>query len=233
VTSARRGLLFDYGGVLTAPVHLSFAAFEAEHGLEAGCTFRVLVDASRTEGGGVIGAIERGELTADDFDGQLRDLLAAAGQPAPPGALLEGLFAGMRPAGALWEVARHARSAGVRVGLLSNSWGLAAYPWDRLADHFDVQVISGQVGLRKPDPAIYELALERLEVEAGRTAFVDDLPRNVTVAEELGMFGVLHDGDVRATAEALGRFLDLDLEVAVSSGSVLLSGRVRPDARGR
>jgi epoxide hydrolase-like predicted phosphatase len=213
VSGGLRGLLLDYGGVLTAPVHLSFAAFEAEHGLEAGSTFRVLLEASRTADGGVIGAIERGELSADDFDGRLRELLAAAGHLPPAGALLDGLFAGMRPDGALWDVARQARAAGVRVGLLSNSWGLSAYPWERLATHFDVQVISGKVGLRKPDRAIYELAMERLETDPSRTAFVDDLPRNVEAAEELGVFGVVHEGDDVATADALGVFLGVAFEV--------------------
>jgi putative hydrolase of the HAD superfamily len=213
VTDERQGLLLDYGGVLTAPVDRSFAAFEAEHGLEPGSSFRVLLEASRTTGGGIIGAIERGELTTEDFDGQLRELLEAAGHRAPPGALLDGLFAGMRPNGALWEVARQARAAGLRVGLLSNSWGLGAYPWDRLASHFDVLVISAEVGLRKPDPAIYELALERLEVAADRTAFVDDLPHNVEVAEELGMFGVVHDGDDRSTADRLAGFLAVTFEL--------------------
>jgi putative hydrolase of the HAD superfamily len=220
VTEGRHGLLLDYGGVLTAPVHLSFAAFEAEHGLEPGSTFRVLLDASRTTGGGIIGAIERGELTAEDFDGQLRDLLQGAGYRAPSGALLEGLFAGMRPAGGLWEVARQARAAGIRVGLLSNSWGLDAYPWDQLATHFDVQVISGEVGLRKPDPAIYELALDRLEVPADQTAFVDDLPHTVEVADELGLFGVLHDGDDEATAAALSGFLGLDFDLSSTATDV-------------
>jgi epoxide hydrolase-like predicted phosphatase len=213
MTDGRRGLLLDYGGVLTAPVHLSFAAFEAEHGLEPGSTFRVLLEASRTAGGGIIGAIERGELTSEDFDGQLRELLEGAGYAAPPGALLEGLFAGMRPDGVLWDVARQARAAGVRVGLLSNSWGLSAYPWERLDACFDVRIISGEVGLRKPDPAIYQLALDRLEVAAERTAFVDDLPHNVEVAEELGMFGVVHDGDATDTVERLSGFLEVPFEV--------------------
>jgi putative hydrolase of the HAD superfamily len=217
MSADRRGLLLDYGGVLTEPVHLSFAAFEAEHGIAPGGTFRTLLEASRSAGGGIIGQIERGELTADDFDGRLRELLASAGHPAPPGAILDGLFAGMRPAGSLWDVARQARAAGVRVGLLSNSWGLAAYPWERLATHFEVQVISGEVGLRKPDPAIYVLALERLEVGARRTAFVDDLPHNVEIAEELGMFGVVHDGDDRSTADALASFLGVDFDLPATS----------------
>jgi epoxide hydrolase-like predicted phosphatase len=209
----RRGLLLDYGGVLTPPVHLSFAAFEAEHGLEPGSSFRVLLEASRTTDGGVIGAIERGELSSEDFDGRLRELLAAAGHLPPAGAMLDGLFAGMRPDGGLWDVARQARAAGVRVGLLSNSWGLSAYPWERLATHFDVRIISGEVGLRKPDRAIYELALQRLGTEPTRTAFVDDLPRNVQAAEELGVFGVVHEGDDQATADMLRAFLGVPFEV--------------------
>jgi epoxide hydrolase-like predicted phosphatase len=219
VTDTLRGLLLDYGGVLTDPVDRSFAAFEAAHGLEPGSAFRVLVDASRTEDGGVIGAIERGELSESDFDGQLRELLSAASLPAPEGPLLEGLFAGMRPAGALWDVARQARAAGVRVGLLSNSWGLSAYPWDQLTSCFDVQVISGQVGLRKPDPAIYELALERLEVDADRTAFVDDLAPNVEVARQLGMYGVHHTHDER-TVSALTGFLGIEFDVGTADQGV-------------
>jgi putative hydrolase of the HAD superfamily len=217
MSADRRGLLLDYGGVLTEPVQLSFAAFEAEHAIAPGGTFRTLLEASRSTGGGIIGQIERGELTADDFDGRLRELLAAAGHPAPAGAILDGLFAGMRPAGSLWGVACQARAAGVRVGLLSNSWGLSAYPWERLATHFDVQVISGEVGLRKPDPAIYELALQRLGVSASRTAFVDDLPHNVEVAEEIGMFGVVHHGDDHSTADALAGFLGVDFELPATS----------------
>jgi FMN phosphatase YigB (HAD superfamily) len=211
--SGRPGLLLDYGGVLTAPVDASFAAFEAEHGIEPGLTFRVLLDASRSEDGGLIGAIERGEIGTDDFDGRLRDLLTTAGLTAPAGALLEGLFAGMRPAGALWDVARQARAHGIRVGLLSNSWGLDSYPREQLTAFTDVQVISGEVGLRKPDPAIFELALERLGSDSVRTAFVDDLPANVAVAEQLGLFGVVHAGDDAATADALGGFFEVSFEV--------------------
>jgi putative hydrolase of the HAD superfamily len=209
-----RGLLLDYGGVLTTPVDRSFAAFEAEHGLAPGTALRVLLEASRDEDGGLIGAIERGELDEDDLDVHLRELLAGAELPVPPGPLLAGLFAGMQPAGGLWAVARQARDAGVRVGLLSNSWGLSSYPWDELEATFHVRVISGEVGLRKPDAAIYELALDRLGVPPERTTFVDDLRPNVDAARALGIHGVWHRGDDEATTAAISANLGMTFDPA-------------------
>lgn len=199
-----RALLLDYGGVLTGPVHRSFARFERRLGIPPGRTYEVLVAASRTAGGGVIGALERGEMTLEDFDVFLRGLLEEAGHPLAPGTeLLAGMFAAMAPAGGLWELAASVRDRGVRTGLLSNSWGYSVYPFDRLERHFDDLVLSGHVGLRKPDPAIYRLAADRLGVALEACVFVDDLERNVEVAIELGMVGVHHSGDDEATRAAV------------------------------
>jgi epoxide hydrolase-like predicted phosphatase len=213
VKAPQRGLLLDYGGVLTGPVHRSFAAFEAAIGIPSGRSFEVLVEASREPGGGLIGALERGELPLGRFDARLRQLLEADGHEIPPDGLLPGLFAAMQPAGVLWDVVRQVRAHGLPTGLLSNSWGTDAYPRDTLEEHFDVLVISGEVGLRKPEPAIYVLACERLGLPPQRCAFVDDLPRNVEVARDLGMFAVLHDGDEPAIVEALSGFLEVDLSM--------------------
>lgn len=208
------GLLLDYGGVLTPPVGQVFAVFEAEHDIPPGRTFALLVEASRDETGGLIGAIERGELTVDDFDGHLRRLLHQAGHDRVAEAVVSRMFAGLEPDGPLWGVARRARAAGVRVGLLSNSWGTEMYPRELLAEHFDVQVISGEVGLRKPEPAIYELALERLGVPAAAVAFVDDLGGNLAPAQRLGMRAVLHT-DHETTIDALEDHLGMPLRGAV------------------
>jgi putative hydrolase of the HAD superfamily len=212
--TAERALLLDYGGVLTGPVAPSFAAYERELGIRPGRSFELLLEASRTTGGGPIGALERGELTAGDVDELLLDLLRGDGYDLDvDGSLLGGLFAAMEPDGVLWDVAGQARRAGVRTGLLSNSWGTGFYPWDRLETHFDVTVISGEVGLRKPDPDIYLLAAERVGVPPGSCAFVDDLERNVEVARELGMLGVWHTGDEEATVGALTDFLDVPFDL--------------------
>lgn len=212
------GLLLDYGGVLTGPIAPSFVAFERRIGLPADTIIDLLVAASRTADGGVIGQLERGELDDAGFDALLRGMLAGAGHHVPEGALLAGLFAATRPAGPFWEVARRARTAGFRTGVLSNSWGTGMYPQEELAAVFDVRVLSGEVGLRKPDPAIYHLALDRLDVAPERCAFVDDLPHNVAAARELGLHAILHTGDDAATVaslvEVLGPEVHVEVEVA-------------------
>jgi putative hydrolase of the HAD superfamily len=211
VSSPQRALLLDYGGVLTGPVTGSFTAFEEAAGIPPGRAFEVLVGASRTPGGGLIGSLERGELTTAEFDDRVVELLRDDGYEVPAGRLLDGLAAALEPSGRLWEVARQVRSQGVPTGLLSNSWGTDIYPRERLERYFDVLVISAEVGLRKPDPAIYELACDRIGLTPEDCAFVDDLPRNVEVARELGMYGVLHTGDEETVVTELADFLDVEL----------------------
>ena len=86
---------------------------------------------------------------------------------------------------------RAARAGGVPTGLISNSWGLGIY--DRApTDLFDATVISGEVGLHKPQAEIYLLACERLGVGPSEAVFVDDLRENCAGAEAVGMTAVLH-----------------------------------------
>jgi putative hydrolase of the HAD superfamily len=210
----RRGLFLDYGGVLTSPVDASFAEFERSIGVPVGRSFELLLEASSGEdAGGMIGALERGEMTADEFDAQLVGLLRDDGYDVPGSGLLSRLFAGMRPTGGLWDIAQQVRRHGLPIGLLSNSWGTDIYPRERLEEHFDVLVISAEVGLRKPEPEIYQLACDRIGLPPDRCAFVDDLPHNVEVAREVGMFGVHHDGDEVAVVSALTGFLGVDLSL--------------------
>jgi epoxide hydrolase-like predicted phosphatase len=89
------------------------------------------------------------------------------------------------------DAVRAAKVHGLGTALLSNSWGLG---YDRAdwAALFDVVVISGEVGLRKPEPAIYRLAAERLGARPEECVFVDDLAHNVRGAAAAGMVGVHH-----------------------------------------
>jgi epoxide hydrolase-like predicted phosphatase len=80
-----------------------------------------------------------------------------------------------------------------RTALLSNAWDdlrqIIAERW-HFEDAFDSIIISAEVGLVKPDPRIYHLALECLGVEAGQAVFVDDFQRNVEAAQEVGLHGI-------------------------------------------
>lgn len=203
-----RALLVDYAGVLTGPVGPSFAAFETAHGIPEGRCFALLLAGSVDADGGLIGAVERGELAVDRFDAHLRGLLAVDGHDLPDGSLVDGLFAALQPDGSVWDVSSRARDAGIATVLVSNSWGTGFYPRQRLYAHFDALVISGEVGLRKPDRAIFELACDRAGVVPTDAVFVDDLRPNVDAAEALGMTGIHHTDDA-TTVAAVTAALDL------------------------
>lgn len=201
--AARRGVLFDWGGVLTSSIGAGFARFERGSGLPEGRIIALLVAASGDEDGGVIGRFERGELDRPGFERALATLLADDGYPLPADGLYAGLFEGLTPDEPMWQLVDQLRAGGTPVGLVSNSWGMELYPLERLAASFDPVVLSGEVGLRKPDPAIYHLAAERIGLPPQALVFVDDLVPNVVAAERLGMRGVHHRGDAAVTAAAV------------------------------
>lgn len=195
---SRRGLLIDYGGVLSTDVFESFHAFEHAEGLEHGATVRLLRGDERAEK--ALAELERGVVAAAAAEAEIAALLGVA-----PAGLLARMFARMRPQPAMLEAVRAARRAGVRTALVSNSWGVDGYPEDLFTDLFDAVVISGRVGLRKPDPEIYRLAAGKLGLEPGECVFVDDLPGNLAPAARLGMAVIRH----RDPAETIAALADL------------------------
>jgi epoxide hydrolase-like predicted phosphatase len=189
----RHGLILDYGGVLTTDVFASFRAFCDAEGLSPDTVrdrFR-----SDPEARDLLAALETGELEAAEFEPRLAALLEVESER-----LIARLFGGMAPDEAMLDGVRELRAGGTPTVLLSNSWG-DALGYDRalLDELFDGWVISSEVGLRKPDPAVYELAAERVGVPPHACVFVDDLPGNLKPARALGMATVLHRGDAAAT----------------------------------
>jgi epoxide hydrolase-like predicted phosphatase len=199
-----RGLLVDYGGVLTTDVFASFRAFCAAEGLEPE-TVRERFRAD-PEAGALLAGLETGELTEAEFEPRFAALLEVESER-----LIDRLFGGMQPDEAMIGAVRAARAAGLRTGLLSNSWTIAHYDRDLLAELFDAVVISAEVGLRKPDPAIYGLAAERMGLPPDAIAFVDDLPGNLKPARALGMTTIVHRGDAAATLDELEAALGVSL----------------------
>jgi epoxide hydrolase-like predicted phosphatase len=208
-----RGLLVDYGGVLTTSVARSFREWCRQAGLPSELVKEAFVEAyAGPAGDGPVHRVETGELTAEQFAVGLAALLSErAGREIPADGLLAGLFGGLRLDERMLAAVAAARRAGVRTGLLSNSWDRAAYPRERFDGLFDDLVISGEVGLRKPDPAIFTLAAQRLNLPATACVFVDDLEANVQAAQAVGMTGVHH----RTADETLPRLAALlGLEVS-------------------
>jgi len=189
-----RGLLVDYGGVLTSDLFESFRAFCELEGLEPdtlrhrfrhdeSCR-RLLVD------------LETGRLAEEEFEPRFAALLGVAA----PG-LIDRLFAGSGPDEEMLAAVLRARRAGVRTGLVSNSWGTRRYDRRRLAELFDGVVISGEVGMRKPAQEIYALGAERIGLPPRQCVFVDDLPFNLEPAAELGMATIHHTAAEETIAE--------------------------------
>jgi putative hydrolase of the HAD superfamily len=183
-----RGLLVDFGGVLTTNVFDSFKAFSRAERLPDDAVKNLFRE--RGEGLALLRQLETGELTAGDFAQRFAPLLGVS-----PDNLVERLFAGVVPDEAMLEAVRRAKTAGIKTGLISNSWGEGlAYDPGLLEELFDAVVISGEVGLHKPQPEIFRLGAERIGVAPEGCVFVDDLRENCAGAEAVGMTAILHRG---------------------------------------
>jgi epoxide hydrolase-like predicted phosphatase len=197
----RRGLLVDFGGVLTTDVFTSFQAFcEAEGLLPDTVRDRFLKDPLARE---LLADLETGVITETEFEPKF----AAVLEVERPDGLIDRLFAGMRPDDAMLDAVRTAKRAGVRTGLISNSWGHGRYDRAQFPELFDGVVISGEVGLRKPDPRIYALGAQAVDLPPETCVFVDDLRGNLKPARELGMATVHHvsaEETIRALEALLG-----------------------------
>jgi len=206
-----RALLCDYGGVMTSPITASFSAFCATEGIQVDA-FRNVMSGAAREAGSPFALVETGAITEEQFDEAVAKLLSdACGRDVVPTGLKRRMFAEVKPDEAMWAAVGSARRGGVRTGLLSNSWGGRDYPIDELRSIFDSIVISGEVGLRKPDPDIYLFAAKQAGVPAEACVFVDDFSVNVQGAEAVGMTGILHR-EAPVTIERLEGLFDLSLQ---------------------
>lgn len=203
-----RGVICDWAGVLTPPLTEGIRAWlhadriDPDHYQEV---MRPYFDGSLADANPVH-ALERGEIDTGDFERDLAPLLRRVdGQPLRAEGLIHRMFSRFHPVHDMYEALRRVRGTGTPTALLSNSWG-NGYPREHFDSTFDQIVISGEVGMRKPEERIYLHTCERLGLRPQDCVFIDDLERNVRTAEGLGMTGILHT-DTASTQRALDRFL--------------------------
>jgi epoxide hydrolase-like predicted phosphatase len=195
-----KGLIVDFGGVLTTNVFDSFKAFCRAEGLPEDSVKNMFRE--RGEGLGLLRQLEKGELTAEEFSQKFAPLLGVS-----PDNLVERLFGGIGPDEPMLDAVRLSKRAGIKTGLISNSWGDGlAYDPALLEELFDAVVISGDVGLHKPQPEIFHLGAERIGLAPEDCVFVDDLRENCEGAEAVGMKAILHRGSA-GTLPQLGELL--------------------------
>ncbi|MGN6597804.1 MAG: HAD family hydrolase [Actinomycetales bacterium] len=210
-----RGLVVDWGGVLTTSLPDVMSSWCASVGIDYS-RWRALMARWLGPGAGEqalwnpIHALERGEIEVPDFERRLAAALTEDGAAAVPAeGLLDQMFRGFEQADDMVALVGRAKRAGLRTALLSNSWG-NDYPREGWADLFDAVVISGEVGMRKPEERIYRHTLDLLELPAEEAVFVDDFPPNVQAAVAVGMVGVVHRS-YEETADELEAIFSLPL----------------------
>ena len=202
---AAAALLVDFGGVLTVSLERAFGALSVESGLDPRTALRLLAthEGART----ALGEHEVGRLDDEGFEDAFAAAIAEVGGRVEARGLLARLAHHLDLDEPMVYLVREVRAAGVPVALVSNSLGRDCYARVDLDELFDVTVISGQVGVRKPSRRIYAIAADRLGLAPEQCVMVDDLEHNLVGAARLGIRGIHHRtaaDTVRAVREVLG-----------------------------
>jgi putative hydrolase of the HAD superfamily len=205
-----RAVVSDFGGVLTAPLMHGFARIQADLGIAPEAFGAAFARVRAADGRNPLHEVEVGAITESEFLGSIeRQLGAILGRPVSLHGFGERYMTALDPNAELFAYYRGLHDRGVRLALLTNN----VREWERfwrtklpIDEIFETVVDSGFVGLRKPDPAIYALVLERLGLPAEQCVFVDDLDVNVEAARALG-FAVVRHRDTGGTIAELDALL--------------------------
>jgi len=210
---ALRGVILDWGGVLTSPIADTVNAWLESDRIDRESYAAVMRPWVRQAYGAVdeespVHALERGEVTDAEFEQILAALLVSVGGgPVQADGLLRRMFAASALEYDMLDLVRELRRSGLRTGLLSNSWGARdGYPRHLFGELFDDVVISAEVGMRKPEERIFALATDRIGLAPQECVFVDDIERNVVAARELG-FVTVHHREPALTRAEISRLL--------------------------
>lgn len=208
-----RAVLFDFGGVLTTSPFEAFSNYEAANGLPAGFIRSLnAVDHHNN----AWARLERSEITVAEFIVAFEKEAAAAGQRIDGAAVLGLLGGEIRPA--MLAAVRACRERYL-VGLLTNNYlseQAARDPGGQLEavlDLFDEVVESSKIGVRKPEPAFFEIACDRLGITPAEAVFLDDLGVNLKPARAMGM-KTLKVTDEKEALAALSELVGLELAVS-------------------
>ncbi len=195
----------DFGGVLTSPLVDTFRAFQDSSGISLASLGSAIAAITQRTGANPLFELETGRLTEADFHAALADeLTEQLGREVELHGFGEAYFNHLDPNERVIEYMRSLRGRGHRMAICTNNvreweprWR-AMLPVDEI---FEVVVDSAFVGVRKPEPEIYHLTLERLGVSADAALLVDDIELNCDGARELGMQAVWFRSTEQAIAE--------------------------------
>jgi putative hydrolase of the HAD superfamily len=187
----------DFGGVLTTPLTVPFRTFAARWGI-AMDELRTAMAAfsARDDGVQPLFELECGRMTEAEFLAALEQTLREElGREISCADFTQTLWDGLAPNEPMLRLMGALRAEGYRMALVTNNVREWEARWRAMApidDIFELVIDSARVGMRKPDPEIYELTLRRLGVPAATCLFVDDLERNCAAAREAGMQALVY-----------------------------------------
>ena len=207
-----RAVISDFGGVLTTPLMRSFAAFQDQTGIPPEALGTAMQRVAQADGEHPLYELERGRMTEDAFLERIRGEVAAElGHEPEMHRFREIYFEALDPNEPMIELMRSLRDRGMRMALLTNNvreWEPLWRSMMPVDDVFELVVDSAFVGMRKPDPEIYALTLERMrereglgDLEPAECLFVDDIEVNCDAARALGMAAVNFESNQQAIAE--------------------------------
>ncbi|MEY9854936.1 putative hydrolase of the HAD superfamily [Catenulispora sp. GAS73] len=208
MSTTPRAVLTDFGGVLTSSVFEAFETYSVSVSGDPtlfGTLFR-----AEPAAGALLVEHECGRIDQADFERGIAELLAPRGIVVPAPGFVDSFQALLRPDEEMIAAMRALRAAGVPVAIVSNSLGDDAYAGYDLTELADTSVISGEVGVRKPSRAIYEIACTRLGVEPAECVMIDDLEHNLQGAARLGIVG-LHHTDSKRTVAMLAEWFGISV----------------------
>ena len=203
-----KGVISDFGGVLTTPLIQSFMAFQDETGISGETLGHAMQRIAETDGEHPLYELERGRISEADFLDRMADELEPGlGHRPEMHRFSEIYFEALEPNQPMIDLMREMRDGGMRMALLTNNvreweplWR-SMLPVDEI---FELVVDSAFVGCRKPEREIYELTLEQLGMRAESCLFVDDVEVNVEGARAVGLNAVHFRGNAQAIAEIRG-----------------------------
>jgi putative hydrolase of the HAD superfamily len=209
-----RAVVSDFGGVLTTPLLHSFAAFQDHTGISGESLGRAMQSIAERDGAHPLFELETGRMTEADFLDRVAGALEPElGHRPEMHSFREIYFDALQPNEPMIELMREAKRSGRRMALLTNNVREWEHLWRSMLpvdEIFELVVDSGFVGMRKPDPPIYELTIARLAgVSAEECLFVDDVAVNVDAARAIGMRAIHFRSNEQAIRE-LRKALGLD-----------------------
>jgi putative hydrolase of the HAD superfamily len=192
----RRIVLFDFGGVITTSPFEAFAAYEQRVGLPPSSVRRINSTNPDTN---AWAQFERSEVSIDGFIEQFEAEGASLGLQVDGAEVLACLSGNVRPQ--MVAALDRLTSSGCRIGCITNNVSSghgSAMATDRgradeiasIMARFEVVIESSKVGVRKPDPRIYELACAEMGVDPTQAIYLDDLGINCKAAHGLGMVAI-------------------------------------------